>query len=104
MVQLTDGTFAGLLDSAPIAMIVVDDDRQIVYLNAAAEVLFGYHRDQLIGRPVEELISIGEESFLPFSAGLEVPAGVQTGRISWPWPKDTCVSVSRARSYTQTLR
>jgi PAS domain S-box-containing protein len=44
-----------LLDAAPDAMVVVDVDR-IVLVNAQAERLFGYARDELIGQPVEVLV------------------------------------------------
>jgi PAS domain S-box-containing protein len=48
--------FEALLDTAPDAMIVVDAAGEIVLVNAQAERLFGYQRDQLLGRQVELLI------------------------------------------------
>lgn len=41
---------------APDAMLVVDATGHIVGANAQAEVLFGYCRRELFGRPVEELL------------------------------------------------
>jgi protein-histidine pros-kinase len=44
------------LESAPDAMVVIDGAGEIRVTNAETERLFGYGRDELIGRPVEVLI------------------------------------------------
>ncbi|MFH8694481.1 PAS domain S-box protein [Streptomyces chartreusis] len=48
--------FRGLLESAPDAMVIVDDTGIIKLVNAQTEVLFGYRRDELLEHPVELLI------------------------------------------------
>lgn len=49
--------FAALIDAAPDAAVVVRTDAgEIVFVNAQFEVLFGYHREQVIGQPIETLI------------------------------------------------
>jgi len=48
-----------LLDAAPDAMLVVNQAAKIVGVNAQAEELFGYGREELIGRSVESLILFG---------------------------------------------
>jgi diguanylate cyclase (GGDEF)-like protein/PAS domain S-box-containing protein len=47
----------GLLESAPDAIVIVDSAGEIVLANARAESLFGYARSELLGRPVQMLMS-----------------------------------------------
>jgi PAS domain S-box-containing protein len=54
--QITDPIIAGLLEAAPDAMVCVDESGQIVLVNAQAERLFGYPREELAGQPVEILV------------------------------------------------
>lgn len=46
----------GLLDSAPDGIVVVDDGGRIQMVNVQAERLFGYRRDELIGKQVDLLV------------------------------------------------
>ena len=51
-----DSLFRGLQESAPDAMVVIDKTGSIVQLNSHAEKLFGYPRDELLGKPIEILM------------------------------------------------
>ncbi|MGH8529700.1 MAG: CHASE domain-containing protein [Nevskiales bacterium] len=56
--ELTDSEkrFRGLLESAPDAMVIARRDGMIELVNSQTENLFGYSRNELLGRPVEALI------------------------------------------------
>jgi PAS domain S-box-containing protein len=48
--------FRNLLESAPDAMVIVDGEGRVQLVNAQTERLFGYSREELIGKPVELLM------------------------------------------------
>jgi len=51
--------YRGLLEAAPDAMVVVNQSGEIVLLNLQAERQFAYHRDELIGQKVTNIIPAG---------------------------------------------
>jgi PAS domain-containing protein len=45
----SEARYLGLLEAAPDAMVVINQDGGIVLLNVQAEKQFGYQRDELLG-------------------------------------------------------
>jgi len=69
---LADRTLIGLLDAGPDAMLTVDEDGLIVLVNARAEQLFGYRREEMVGRPVGVLVPSADPTFQPHATGLQM--------------------------------
>ena len=51
-----DRLFKGFLEAAPDAVVIIDGDGMIVQVNSQTEKLFGYRREELLGRPLEVLM------------------------------------------------
>lgn len=72
--------FAGIIDSAMDAIVTVDAEHRIVLFNPAAERIFGYSRDQVLGQPLELLLPDGARD--RHRAHLEAFAAAGAGRGS----------------------
>jgi PAS domain S-box-containing protein len=70
--------FRGLLEAAPDAMVCADSGGQIVLVNAQAERLFGYPRDELAGQQVEILVP---------DASKAAHSGLRAGYTADPVPR-----------------
>ena len=55
----SEARYRGLMEAAPDGMVVVNQDGEIVLLNAQAENQFGYRRDELLGQKVTNIIPEG---------------------------------------------
>jgi PAS domain S-box-containing protein len=56
----TEALFRAILELAPDAVLIADEQGKIVLVSAQAEQLFGYPRQELIGQPVELLMPVAK--------------------------------------------
>ena len=52
-----DGYYESLLERSPSAIAIVDMDDVVTSWNPAAERLFGYSRDEAMGRKIDSLVA-----------------------------------------------
>ncbi len=52
----TNEQFAALIETAPDAVVIADSAGRIYLINTETERMFGYPRDELLGRPLEVLL------------------------------------------------
>lgn len=55
-VKKVEDRFKGFLESLPDAIVIVDKEGKIQIVNSQTEILFGYTRDEIIGKEVEVLM------------------------------------------------
>src|SRR5215475_6869094 len=55
-VEISETMFQGLLESAPDPIVIVNNHGEIVLVNTQTEKVFGYWREELLGKPIEILI------------------------------------------------
>jgi PAS domain S-box-containing protein len=79
VVQLTEGTLLGFIDRVPDALIAIDENGLIILVNAQAELLFGYRRDQIVGMHVDRLVPIADIKYRPSATGVEMFGRQQDG-------------------------
>ncbi|MCB0322193.1 MAG: PAS domain S-box protein [Bdellovibrionales bacterium] len=96
-VTSSEDMFRSLLEAAPDAMVIVDRSGCMVLVNSQTESLFGYTRNELLGRPVEMLVpqelrqqhAIHREHFFaeprvrPMGAGFDL-RGLKKGGQEFP--------------------
>ncbi len=78
-----EGRYRGLLEAAPDAMVVVNRRGEIVLLNVQAEKQFGYHRDELVGQKMKNIIPEGFAERL-IADGLRSPEDALAQKIRHP--------------------
>ncbi len=107
----SEAFFRILLDSAPDAMIIVDDTGSIVLVNAQTEAMFGFARDEMLGKPIEMLLPesvrdthirhreqfVATPSVRPMGAGLELVGRDKDGR---EFPVEISLSPVATKTHT----
>ncbi len=81
--RVNEERFRGLLESAPDAMVIIDEQRRVSLINARTENLFGYWREEILGMPIETLMPERDREnylaqFAAFMAGSRTPP---SGRV-----------------------
>lgn len=63
--KLAEERFRHVLESAPDAMVIVNQSGHIILVNSQAEEMFGYSRTELLGQPIELLVPLRARGRLP---------------------------------------
>lgn len=73
--------FEAIFESAPDALVVVNDEGKVVMVNNQVKTLFGYEKDEIVGKDVETLIPDGsiENHRLKRNGYLKSPAPRELG-------------------------
>lgn len=107
----SEGMLQGLFEFAPDTVVVVDHEGRIIRVNAQVEQMFGYRREELLGKRIEALIPdrlgaahqqdragyIAEPHTRPMGAGLELYGKRKDGS---EFPVDVMLSPMQ----TETMR
>lgn len=72
MISESEARFRGLLEAAPDAILVVDRGGVVMLINAQAERLFGYSREDMEGQPIELLVPESRNAIHPVLEELHV--------------------------------
>jgi PAS domain S-box-containing protein len=76
--EASEAKFAGILQIAGDAILSIDANRRITLFNAAAERLFGYSRDEMLGQSIDLLIparlrAAHQQHIARFAADPDIP-------------------------------
>lgn len=82
--RMAENKFRGLLESAPDAMVIINEDNLIELVNSQTEKIFGYSKFELIGKPVDLLIpnTFQKNLFVQKKDPLTYPKTVKRGEES----------------------
>jgi len=88
--QRADARFVALLEAAPDAMVCVDAEDRVALVNAQAERMFGYRKEEITGQPAKILI--------PEAVRAELPAlRAKCGADAEPGPLSTGMDMTARR-------
>ncbi len=110
-VRESEATIRALLETATEAILAIDREGTILLANAAAEKMYGYHRNQLIGQPMDSLVPerlrkehaarrkawFDKPSHRPMEAGFDL-AGLR--RNGTEFPEEVTLSLVETREGT----
>ena len=101
----SDLPFRELVDAAPDGVIVCDQDGRIVLVNAEAERMFGYERDELVGKSIDVLVPDARARRSTASTSRATPARRGCARWASAWSSPGAArTAARSRSRSACRR
>ncbi len=79
MSRVSRSSWSSFLEAAPEAILAIDAHNELIVVNRKAERLFGYARGEMIGKPVDSLISLEYREGQEESTGILLSARRRNG-------------------------
>lgn len=75
--RLERAFFEQLFETTPEAIVILDDKHNVLRINNAFSILFGYNNDEIVGKPIDELIGREDKNEEAAEITAQVIAGEQ---------------------------
>lgn len=80
--QKKEAILRAVMDTAREAIVMIDDQAKVAFWNNAAEKMFGYSKDEIIGKSVRRLVTLDEQAYETYRSALKFFRSAQKGNVA----------------------